>query len=449
MKRQVFALSMLALGLAACGAPRPADQIGSVCKSMATAGRTPVPWPDVYEGLTGTANTPVVARSLPTVVDDTVVRPENRGFRARIASQSAEREKYSAAPTRILSISAGGAWGAFSISFLQGWGENPSDRRPKFDVVTGVSTGSMIAPIVFLDDPVKIAAVRKLYSELTNQSVFKRHSLVSIPWKTSIYDSKPLRDLVEKTLDDDAVEAIGREAATRTLAVMATNLDSGVPEVFDLTHIAADVATPVGVRRKRIIDAVMASAAIPIAFPPVFIDGNLYVDGGLRMQVFFTNEVLAAIQGRRQGMDMQGLDRYRLAAGRGGIDLSIVLSGDMQVDRSCIGKDRFDILAVLERTATIAVDQLQRASVDILLTAGRLPGNTARYVDAMTLIDYQLPPATAAPGKCLAPMGGDDQFDPKFEGCLADAGYAMGRGNPIPWRIVVRNGRVSRPSLGM
>src|SRR5205814_184145 len=75
---------------------------------------------------------------------------------------------------------------------------------------------------------------------------------------------------------------------------MATNLDSGVPELFDLTAIAADTRLTLEQRRQRIISAVMASPAQPIPFPPDLIDNNMYDHGGLRLHVLATQECLAA-----------------------------------------------------------------------------------------------------------------------------------------------------------
>ena len=71
----------------------------------------------------------------------------------------------------------------------------------------------------------------------------------------------------------------------RFLLVLATNLDSGLPRIFDLGAIARDKPAPD--RIDRYIDALMASAAIPVAFPPVFIDGDMHVDGGARLALFF------------------------------------------------------------------------------------------------------------------------------------------------------------------
>jgi predicted acylesterase/phospholipase RssA len=439
--------------LAGCGAPRPEALQGEVCKSIATAGRTPYPWPDIYQSVVDAQRqmAPVPPGGLPPAAAPAVAPPvstptasgRNEAFRAKLAQQAQTRAVEQAPPptvarpvvveppTRILSVSAGGAWGAFSAGFLEGWGENAAEPRPKFDVVTGVSTGSMVAPVIFLGDPARMAKLRSLYSNLGNKDVFTSRGTLSLLTATSLYDNAPLRRKVEEILDEEMVEAIAAENDKRTLAVMATNLDSGVPEVFDLTAIAARKDMTMAQRRQRMIAAIMASAALPIGFPPEFIDNNMYVDGGVRLHVFFTRELLAALQGRR-------------------LDVTIVVSGDMKVGRDCTGKTGLDLLSVAQRTASIATDQLLRSSVESLLTVGRQRGNVARYIDAAGLIDYgaTVPqPGQPPPGPCKVAGDNDDLFDPVFQTCLARNGAAMGRANPIPWRLTIGSGRVTRTRI--
>jgi len=451
-----LAIVAMAVMLVGCGSPRPESLQGEVCKSIATAGHSPYPWPDIYQSVIDAqahlapvpAGGGTVAAAPAPPPPPLPATPRTAAFRDKIAAQADARQRALAPPppptaaprlaapppsppTRILSVSAGGAWGAFSAGFLEGWGENSAEPRPKFDVVTGVSTGSMIAPVIFLGDARRMAKLREMYSNLSNRGVFTSRGTLSLLTATSLYDNAPLRRKVEEILDEEMVEAIAAENATRTLAVMATNLDSGVPEVFDLTAIAARQDMTMAQKRQRMVAAIMASAALPIGFPPEFIDNNLYVDGGVRLHVFFTRELQAALRGRR-------------------LDVTIVVSGDMKVGRDCTGKDGLDLLSIAGRTASIAIDQLLRSSVESLLTVGQQRGNVARYIDAAPLIDYgaKVPqPGLPAPGACRIGGGGDndDMFDPVFQRCLATRGAAQGRSAPIPWRLIISSGRVIRP----
>jgi predicted acylesterase/phospholipase RssA len=51
-------------------------------------------------------------------------------------------------PVSMLALSGGGEHGAFGAGLLSGWTE--SGHRPAFNVVTGVSTGALMAPFAFL-----------------------------------------------------------------------------------------------------------------------------------------------------------------------------------------------------------------------------------------------------------------------------------------------------------
>jgi predicted acylesterase/phospholipase RssA len=454
----------------ACGQPRTVAQQGPICESMAKYGQLPVGYPDItpvelkaeharqltrhfarrsYGGAVGAtaAPEPAAVSALPGA--------KAADFRAKIAAQAAAKRAlpevrggYGAAPgaipeavgasagpepLRILSVSAGGSWGAFSIGFLEGWGEGSGpDRRPKFDVVTGVSTGSMIAVAMFLGDPTVIAKVRTLYANLKESDVYTQRSALTVLSSTSLFDSAPLRAKLDALLTDSMVEAIAAENGHRMLAVMATNLDSGAPEPFDLTAIAANPKLTPAQRHDAIVSALMASSAEPVAFPPEMIGGNLYVDGGVRLHVFFVNEVKVALAEQGQVQP---------------IDLTVVVSGDMAITRDCTGTGStgLGLISVVGRTASVAIDQLLVNSVQALMAVGLQPGNQARMINARRLIDYgakELPPGTPPPGPCKI---SDAQFDPVFEGCLVRNGTDMGRAQPIKWNIEVAGSAGGRP----
>jgi predicted acylesterase/phospholipase RssA len=443
----VAPLVVIALLIAACGQPRPVAEQGPVCQSMAKLGQLPAPYPDItpteLQAAHAKETTRLFARASGAAAPEPPPAPPLPGvkaqaFRAKISAQAAAKravapgrlgeEAVGVEPTRILSVSAGGAWGAFSIGFLEGWGNNGRQPRPKFDVVTGVSTGSMIAVAIFLGDPAVIAQVRTLYANLKESDVYTQRSIVTLLSSTSLFDTAPLRAKLDALLTDSMVEALAAENGHRTLAVMATNLDSGVPEVFDLTDIAATPGWTAAQKHTAIVSALMASSAEPVAFPPEIINGNLYVDGGVRIHVFFANELQVALV--EQGQP---------------IDLTVVVSGDMAVTRACTGLTSLGLISVVGRTASVAIDQLLRNSVTALMAVGLKPGNQARMINAARLIDYgatELPPGTPPPGPCRI---SDALFDPVFEGCLVRNGTDMGRAQPIQWTVEVAGATRGRP----
>ena len=64
----------------------------------------------------------------------------------------------------VLVLSGGGDYGAFGAAFLRSWKERTGENAmPEFDVVSGVSTGALIAPFAFLGSPDDLRRCEDLY----------------------------------------------------------------------------------------------------------------------------------------------------------------------------------------------------------------------------------------------------------------------------------------------
>jgi predicted patatin/cPLA2 family phospholipase len=182
-----------------------------------------------------------------------------------------------------LAISGGGQRGAFGAGLLNGWTE--TGTRPEFTMVTGVSTGALIAPFAFLGpeyDPV----IREIYTTYSTKDFIQWRSFLNILRSDAATDSSQLRDKIVQYVDEEVVAAIAREHERgRMLHVVTTNLDAARPVVWNIGHIAAS-GSPNALQ--LIHDVLLASASIPAAFPPVMIDveadgeryDELHVDGG-------------------------------------------------------------------------------------------------------------------------------------------------------------------------
>jgi len=192
-------------------------------------------------------------------------------------------------PHHYLAISGGGANGAFGAGLFAGWAA--SGTRPEFTMVTGVSTGALTAPFAFLgsgfDDVLK-----QVYTTTHTKDIAEKRNLISAMFSDSMADSKPLRTLIGKYITADIIEAIAREHQRgRRLFIGTVNLDAGRSVIWNIGAIAASDYP----RKLALIhDVMQASAAIPVAFPPVVIpvdiNGKAYdemhVDGGTGSQVF-------------------------------------------------------------------------------------------------------------------------------------------------------------------
>lgn len=214
------------------------------------------------------------------------------GLTAAMLEEIAAQQKaagLSPSVRNFLALSGGGSNGAFAAGLLSGWTE--AGTRPEFTVVTGVSTGSLIAPFAYLGPPYD-QRLSEAYTRITADDVFRRKHVLRVIGSTSAADNTPLRNLVSRYVTDEMVADIARENARgRKLLVGTTNLDAGRPVVWDIGAIAASGMPD---RRTLIQDILVASSSIPGVFPPVKIkvvaDGRtfdeMHVDGGTSNQAF-------------------------------------------------------------------------------------------------------------------------------------------------------------------
>jgi predicted acylesterase/phospholipase RssA len=179
----------------------------------------------------------------------------------------------------IVKLSGGGQNGAFGAGFLKGW--TKSGTRPEFDIVTGVSTGALLATHAFLGTPADDAVLEELFTTITAEDIYgKRNVLSLVGGADSLLKTDRLRALVEKTITAEVLERVAAEQNKgRRLLVGTTNLDYNQTWAWNLGLIAKQ-GTPEALERYR--DVLMASSAFPIMFPPVEIDGHLFADGAVR-----------------------------------------------------------------------------------------------------------------------------------------------------------------------
>ncbi len=190
----------------------------------------------------------------------------------------------------VLALSGGGPNGAFSAGFLQGWTQ--SGRRPEFALVTGVSTGALIAPFAFLG-PEYDHVLQSLYTTRSSGDLFRRLPFWRALTAGALFDSTRLERLIDTVIDERVLGAIAEEHESgRRLLVLTTNLDAGRAVVWDMGKIAVRRdASALGLF-KRVL---LASSSPPVMAPPVFIEvhvdetryDEMHVDGGVASQVFF------------------------------------------------------------------------------------------------------------------------------------------------------------------
>lgn len=189
----------------------------------------------------------------------------------------------------LLALSGGGDDGAFGAGLLVGWTKHGS--RPRFDVVTGISTGALVAPFAFLgpkwDD--KLSSV---YTEILRSDVLSLRLVGVLFGASAIATNAPLRRTIARFATTEMLAAIAAEHRKgRRLLIGTTNLDAGRLVIWDIGAIASS-GNPRALDLFRKI--LLASAAVPGALPPVLFQvraggrnyAEMHVDGGVTAQVF-------------------------------------------------------------------------------------------------------------------------------------------------------------------
>jgi len=197
--------------------------------------------------------------------------------------------------SNLLAISGGAEDGAFGAGLLVGWSD--AGTRPTFDLVTGVSSGALIAPFVFLgrerDDQ-----LRELFTKYGRKDIYT-YNVNGLIEGSALTDDTPLAHLIEKYVDDAFLQEIARERAKgRILLIGTTNLDTQRPVLWDMGRIAMSNNQEAIVLFRKVL---LASATLPGVFPPVRIQvrvggkdyDELHVDGGVTRQVFIAPSIFS------------------------------------------------------------------------------------------------------------------------------------------------------------
>lgn len=304
-----------------------------------------------------------------------------------------------------LAVSGGGANGAYSVGLLCGW--TAAGDRPEFKLVTGISTGALIAPFAFLgakyDD-----LLREFYTSVSTKDVLEKRTRLSALFNDGLADNMPLKRLIRSIISADLLREIANEHAKgRILLVATTNIDAHRPVIWNMTKIAAS-GHPDSLELFQ--EVLVASAAIPGAFPPTMFDveadGQLYqemhVDGGAFAQVFVYP---TRYELKRMGIEA-GVERKRT--------LYIIRNSKMMPDGS----------EVARRTLPIA----KRAIASLIHTQGIGDLHRIYAVSERDGVDYNvayIPDTFHAPNR--------EEFDTEYMRALFKVGYEQAL-KGYPWR---------------
>jgi predicted acylesterase/phospholipase RssA len=304
----------------------------------------------------------------------------------------------------VLVLSGGGQWGAFGAGYLRRWSKGPigGEARPAaFDVVTGVSTGSLQATYAFLGASQDDALV-DAYAISSERQLVRRHGSLFFLGHASMADNAPLRSYVSARLAP-LLDQVAAADPARKLYVGIVDGLSGRMRAVDLTRIARELK---GVERLDCyVGALLASSAVPVVFRQVRIGGTPYLDGGVRQSVFVTG--------------IAGAANAALASqGRTGT-IYVLMNGD--VDPSSVDDLPPKLLPTVGRLRSIVFNQIELASIF----------GVARASPAMrTMV------TTAAGHDCQAkPDEEEEVFSPRVMACLRAFAEGEHQAQPEPWRL--------------
>lgn len=338
-------------------------------------------------------------------IDQTALARESLASVKREQSYLSKRGQKDPLPIAyFLAISGGGEKGAFGAGLLNGW--TTAGNRPQFKLVTGISTGALIAPFAFLG-PKYDATLKAFYTTTSTSDILDKRNLFAAINNDALADSRPLQNQLEKQVTQNLLDAIAAEYAKgRLLFIGTVDIDAENAVIWNMTRIAS-VNDPKALDLFRSI--MLASASIPGVFPPVMIDvqaggtryQEMHVDGGTMGQVFVYPAALALEELALE----EGIDRERR--------LYIIRNGQMKQDWATVERRTWAIgiraLSTLMRVQ--GLNDLYR----IYMIAQR---DDVDYNLAIISHDFNAPKKEA--------------FDPEYMSKLFDLGYSMAA-KGYPW----------------
>ncbi|WP_242342448.1 patatin-like phospholipase family protein [Anaeromyxobacter terrae] len=206
-----------------------------------------------------------------------------------------------------LVLTGGGARAAYQVGALRALSDVLGPGPLPFDIIAGISAGAINSLVISTgaeDFSRATQRLRATWESLTPDRVYRTGTLrlasIGSRWlrdlsaggligKSGInylLDPAPLRRLLESEVPVGRMRRHLRAGRLYAVAVSATNYHTGGGVTF--FEGAAEIApwirsTRIGVRARLTLDHVMASAAIPVFFPPIRVDGTYYGDGCVRM----------------------------------------------------------------------------------------------------------------------------------------------------------------------
>jgi predicted acylesterase/phospholipase RssA len=276
-----------------------------------------------------------------------------------------------------------------------------------FKIVTGVSTGALMAPFAFIGPPYD-QALREFYTTTRSKDIFVLRSTFGLLWQLiageALADTRPLQAMIASHVDEQLLQRVAEaHQRGRRLYIGTANLDAPRFVVWNMGLIANSGRPDALALFRKVM---LASASIPVAFPPVFFEVELtpggprydemHVDGGVGARVFLNGGVFRGSVIRERG-------------GQG-------------------GQGREDIFVIHNGQLIPPPDPVQRSLAQIASRSIDASGRAAALGDLLRIYGYaQREEGTfrwvTIPREVV--ISGDEVFDPVQMQVLYDLGLRM------------------------
>lgn len=199
-------------------------------------------------------------------------------------------------------LAGGGARGAYQAGVLKAIGHILQVKTLPFDVVSGVSVGSINAAVLAenADDfPSGIDKLESVWGEIHSKQIFKtsnyelaksvlrNFSALMIKQRQSghLLNTSPLREYLDETIDFTKIQSNVNNGHLNTIEVISNCYETHQTNSFYMHHapVFEDWSYPRHCSQRVILSAqhILASSALPLFFPPVPLDGFHYGDGSI------------------------------------------------------------------------------------------------------------------------------------------------------------------------
>jgi len=300
-------------------------------------------------------------------------------------------------PIQVLEISGGGQYGAFGAGFLNGW--SATGTRPRFDLVTGISTGALLATHAFLGTPADDRVLREIYTGIDKHDIYEGAFLSALFGGPALNRTERLGEVIERAITPEVLERVAAEFdRNRRLFVAATNLDYNQVWIFSLGLIAKQGGPEALDLYRKVLHA---AASPPVVFPPVEIEGHLFSDAVVRENLLLMGLFGSGHMKLPRDNDEQG-------------EIYVIVNGN----------DTISPAPVPNALGPIAADTLNA------ILGGRMHTTLVLAYAGARVHDYgfnlvSLPAEVPISGNALA-------FDREEMVRVFEAGYRLG-GQPDPW----------------